>query len=325
MNNIGNILDKRILLLDGAMGTMIQNYAPDETTFRGARFANHDINLLGCYDVLNITAQDIVKDIHSAYLDAGADIITTNTFNANAISLARYNLQEYTTEINLSAASLARDIADNYTALNPDKPRFVAGSVGPIFIGSTQSVSTDEDYAQLKDAYTQQITALIIGGVDVLLIETICEPYIAHTAIHAAEKVMKQTHCTIPIMLSVTTTPSGTMVSRETLANFIKSISHANILSVGINCSYGAMEILPHLRTLAQIAPHYISVHPNAGIPDKTGAYPHTTEEMFHIMQTFIQEELVNIIGGCCGTTPQLTALLSHAVEGATPHLSPNQ
>ena len=325
MSDIDHILNERILVLDGAMGTMIQRYALDEAVFRGKHFAYHNTPLLGCYDVLNITAQHIISDIHCAYLDAGADIITTNTFNANALSLAQYNLQEYVTEINLSAATLARKVADRYTTLTPDKQRWVAGSVGPTTLNcSTSGGHADKTFDLLVDTYAKQMEALITGGVDVLLVETICDQKNAQAAIQAAERAMTQAHRTLPIMLSITTTHSGTMLSGHTLDTFIASVCQAPILSVGINCSYGATTLLPHLRTLSRLAPCYISIHPNAGLPDNAGAYHTTASDIAEMMQSIIDEGVVNIVGGCCGTTPQLTALLCQATKGATPRAIPS-
>ena len=326
MSDIGNILGKRILVLDGAMGTMIQRYAPDEATFRGAYFARHNTQLLGCYDILNITAPHIINEIHCAYLDAGADIITTNTFNANALSLAPYNLQEHVSEINISAATLARQLADKNTTHNPDKQRWVAGSVGPTALNcSTSEADADKTFALLADTYTTQMEALIAGGVDLLLVETICNLTTAQAALYAVDCAMKRTQRTIPIMLSITTTPEGTMLSGHTLDAFVTAVSRASILSVGINCSYGAATLLPQLRTLSRIAPCYISVHPGAGIPDSSGVYHTTDANTADSMKSFIDEGLVNIVGGCCGTTPQLTALLCQATQGATPRRLPTQ
>ena len=318
MSDIEHILNERILVLDGAMGTMIESYKPNEAHFRGERFAKHDTNLHSCYDILNITAPHIIEQIHRQYLDAGADIITTNTFNSNAISLAAYNLKEIAGEINQTATILACRIADYYTQSTPDKPRFVAGSVGPTTISCSTVASNTET---LLKAYTEQITALIAGGVDILLIETICDLKQVQAALQASEHAMTQAHRTLPIMLSITTTPNGTMLSGDTLDTFVTSVCHAPILSVGINCSYGATTLLPQLRTLSRIAPCYTSTHPSAGIPDTTGRYHTTAIDMAKTMQTFIDEGLVNIVGGCCGTTPQLTALLCQTVKGVTPRI----
>jgi 5-methyltetrahydrofolate--homocysteine methyltransferase len=303
MKRLEDIIAERILILDGAMGTSL--------IARGNK---------GVLELLNVEAPGVVEQLHEEYLQAGADIITTNTFNANALSLAPYNLQEHVSEINLSAATLARQLADKYTTHNPDKQRWVAGSVGPTALNCNSSeVDADKTFALLADAYTTQMEALIAGGVDLLLVETICNLTTAQAALHAAECAMKRTQRTIPIMLSITTTPEGTMLSGHTLDAFVTAVSRAPILSVGINCSYGAATLLPQLRTLSRIAPCYISTHPNAGIPDEAGRYKTTANDMAKVMRTFIDEGLVNIVGGCCGTTPQLTALLCQATQGATP------
>ena len=326
MNNIGHILKQRILVLDGAMGSMIERYAPDETTFQGEYYVQQKTSLKGYCDVLCITAPHIVSQIHKEYLDAGADIITTNTFNANAVSLADYNLQDSVAKINYEAARLACRHANHYTALTPDKPRYVAGSVGPTSLNCTiNNPSNAGEYNQmvynkLVTAYTTQMIALIDGGVDMLFVETICDLHNAQAAIQAAECAMKSTGRTLPIMLSITTTPSGTLLSGHTLDTFIASLQGKNIFSVGINCAYGAEAILPHLRTLSRIAPGYISAHPNAGLPDKYNTYTTTADDMATLMLPYIEEQLVNIVGGCCGTTPQLTALLCKAVKNKAPH-----
>lgn len=316
MNNIGNILNERILVLDGAMGTMIESYRPNEALFRGEPLAKHDTNLLGCYDILSITAPQIIEQVHRQYLDAGADIITTNTFNA--ISLASYNLQDMAGEINRTAATLACRIANDYTKSDPNKPRFVAGSVGPTCLNCS---TTPSHTATLYRAYLEQITALIAGGVDILLFETICDLNNIIVALQAAEYAMKRTGCNLPIMLSITTTTSDTMLSGHSIDNFLSSISHLHPLSVGINCSIGASPILPLLRSWSSTLPYYISAHPSAGLPNKDGFYDTTAQEIAADIQPYITEGLVNIVGGCCGTTPELTALLCQSVKGITPRI----
>ena len=318
MSDIEHILNERILVLDGAMGTMIESYKPNEAHFRGERFAKHDTNLHGCYDILNITAPHIIEQTHRQYLDAGADIITTNTFNSNAISLAAYNLEEIACEINRTAAILACRIADYYTQSTPDKPRFVAGSVGPTTISCSTVASNTET---LLKAYSEQITALIAGGVDILLVETICDLNNALIALQAAESAMKQAGRYVPIMLSITTSTDGRMLSGHSLDNFLSSVCHTSLLSVGINCSLSASHILPHLRDWSNKTPCYISAHPSAGLPNEVGVYNTTAHEMVTAMQPYITERLVNIIGGCCGTTPELTARLCQTVKGVTPRI----
>lgn len=325
-DTIKRLLQQRILILDGAMGTMIQRYATDESDFRGNRFQQHDINLKGCNDILCITAPHIITRIHNEYLTAGADIIETNTFNANAISLADYDLQQYVTEINLQAATLARQAADEFNRLTPDKPRFVAGSVGPTNKMCSMSPHVDNPafrditFDTLVAAYTEQITALIQGGIDLLLIETIFDTLNAKAAIYAAEAAMQATDCTLPIMLSITLTESGRLLSGQTIEAFLTSVAHAPLLSVGLNCSFGAADMLHHLQLLARQAPYFISAYPNAGLPNIAGGYDETLQQMIATMQPYFTQQLVNIVGGCCGTTPQYTALLAECATQYTPH-----
>ena len=325
-HDIRKLLDRRILLLDGAMGTMIQQHAPDEALFRGNLFTHSEVPLKGCNDLLSLTAPHLIERIHEAYLQAGADIIETNTFNANAISLADYHLQEYVTRINRDAAALARRVAQRFTENNPLKPRFVAGSVGPT--SKTCSISSrveepayrDITFDELAAAYETQMTALIEGGVDILLIETIFDSLNAKAALYAAQRAMEATGRITPIMLSVTITESGRLLSGQTLEAFITSVSHAPILSIGLNCSFGATDMLPHLRRLAMKAPFYISAYPNAGLPNRMGGYDQTPQAMLHAMQPFFEERLVNIVGGCCGTTPEHISLIAQATATASPH-----
>lgn len=321
-----SILKQRVLILDGAMGTMIQRYAPDETVFRGNRFLDSSLELKGCNDLLCLTAPEIIDEIHTAYLKAGADIIETNSFNANAISLSDYGLQKYVPEINAEAARIARQAADRYTALTPAKPRFVAGSIGPT--NKTCSMSPrvedpsyrDISFDDLADTYCEQIQALIESNVDLLLIETIFDSLNAKAALYAASQAMDRCGRSVPIMLSVTLTESGRLLSGQTLDAFLVSISHAPVFSIGLNCSFGAREMLPHLRTLAEKAPYYISAYPNAGLPNRMGGYDETPEETVAAMQPFFQEGLVNIAGGCCGTSPEHIARLHKTVASAKLH-----
>lgn len=322
-----SLLKQRVLILDGAMGTMIQRYAPDESAFRGKRFADSPLALKGCNDLLCLTSPEIIDEIHTAYLKAGADIIETNSFNANAISLSDYGMQAHVAEINAAAARIARRAADRYTALTPTKPRFVAGSVGPT--NKTCSMSPrvegpsyrDVTFDDLADTYGEQMQALIENGVDMLLIETIFDSLNAKAALYAAMQVMERCGRTVPIMLSVTLTESGRLLSGQTLDAFLVTISHAPVFSIGLNCSFGAREMLPHLRRLSENAPYYISAYPNAGLPNRMGGYDETPEETVAAMQLFFQERLVNIAGGCCGTSPEHIALLHEAASVAKPHI----
>ena len=315
---ISQIVSDRILILDGAMGTMIQQYNLTEEDFRGERFAHIPGQLKGNNDLLCLTRPDVIQDIHRKYLEAGADIIETNTFSSTTVSMADYHVEEYVREINLAAVKLARELADEYTAKNPDKPRFVAGSVGPT--NKTCSMSPDVNnpayraltYDELAAAYQQQMEAMLEGGVDAILIETIFDTLNAKTAIFAAEQAMKVTGVEVPVMLSVTVSDvGGRTLSGQTLDAFLASVQHANIFSVGLNCSFGARQLKPFLEQLAVRAPYYISAYPNAGLPNSLGKYDQTPADMAHEVKEYIQEGLINIIGGCCGTTPEFIKCLS--------------
>jgi len=310
--SIHDIVKERILLLDGAMGTMIQQYDLSEEDFRGSRFADVPGIMKGNNDVLNLTRPDIISDIHRKYLEAGADIIETNTFSGQRISQSDYFLSDYAKEINTEGARIARRVADEFAFVNPEKPRFVAGSVGPT--NRSCSISPDINnpalrnitFDQVADAYTEQTTALLEGGVDLLLIETIFDTLNAKAAIYAAQKAMEQTGREVPIMLSVTVSDiAGRTLSGQTLDAFLASVEHANIFSVGLNCSFGAQMLKPFVKELAAQAPYYISVYPNAGLPNALGKYDQTPEQMAEQMQDIIDASLVNIIGGCCGTTEE--------------------
>lgn len=310
--SIHDIVKERILLLDGAMGTMIQQYDLSEEDFRGSRFADVPGIMKGNNDVLNLTRPDIISDIHRKYLEAGADIIETNTFSGQRISQSDYFLSDYAKEINTEGSRIARRVADDFALVNPEKPRFVAGSVGPT--NRSCSISPDINnpalrnitFDQVADAYTEQMTALLEGGVDLLLIETIFDTLNAKAAIYAAQKAMKQTGREVPIMLSVTVSDiAGRTLSGQTLDAFLASVEHANIFSVGLNCSFGAQMLKPFVKELAAQAPYYISVYPNAGLPNALGKYDQTPEQMAEQMQDIIDASLVNIIGGCCGTTEE--------------------
>lgn len=325
---IQHLVTKRILVLDGAMGTMIQQYNLTEEDFRGNRFKHIAGQMKGNNDLLNITRPDVIKDIHRKYLEAGADIIETNTFNATTISMADYHVEEYVREINLEATKLARAIADEYTARNPQKPRFVAGSVGPT--NKTASMSPDVNnpahrsvtYDELVQAYSQQIEALLEGGVDAILIETIFDTLNAKAAIFAAQEVMQRTGKKLPLMLSITVSDTGgRTLSGQTLEAFLASVQHADIFSIGLNCSFGATQLKPFLKQLATKAPYYISAYPNAGLPNSLGGYDQTPQEMAAQVKEYITEGLINIIGGCCGTTDAYIAQYQSIINGAKPHV----
>lgn len=320
-----NIKD-RILILDGAMGTMIQGYNLTEKDFRGNLELLQMLNYQGNNDMLNLSRPDIIEDIHRRYLEVGADIISTNTFSAQRISQADYHMESFSRDIAFAGAKLARKCADEYSTA--DKPRFVAGSIGPT--NKTCSMSPDVSdpakrdltYDTLFDAYSEQVAAMIEGGIDAVLIETIFDTLNAKVAIDASLSEMKKAGIDLPIMLSVTITDlSGRTLSGQTLDAFLASISSYPIFSVGLNCSFGAEQMRPYLKELAAKAPYYISIHPNAGLPNSMGEYDETAEIMVPQMASFVDEGLVNIIGGCCGTTEEFIAGYVKVVEGKKPHI----
>ena len=322
------LINERILVLDGAMGTMIQQYNLSEADFRGERFKNLPGLLKGNNDMLCLTRPDVIEEIHRKYLEAGADIIETNTFNATAVSMADYHMQAYCREINLAAARLARKIADEYTARTPEKPRFVAGSVGPT--NKTCSMSPDVNnpafraltFDELSEAYREQMEALLEGGVDAILIETIFDTLNAKAAVLAAETAMQNLGRKVPLMLSVTVSDvAGRTLAGQTLDAFLASVQHADIFSIGLNCSFGARQLKPFLEQLARRAPYYISAYPNAGLPNSLGQYDQTPEEMAAEVKEYIDEGLVNIIGGCCGTTEAYIAKYQELIKDAKPHV----
>lgn len=325
---IPQLIRERILVLDGAMGTMIQQYNLSEADFRGERFKEAKGQLKGNNDLLCLTRPEVIEDIHRKYLEAGADIIETNTFNATSVSMADYHVEAYCREINLAAARLARRIADEFTALNPEKPRFVAGSVGPT--NKTCSMSPDVNnpafraltFDELQEAYCEQMEALLEGGVDALLIETIFDTLNAKAAIRAAELSMEKTGRKVPLMLSVTVSDvGGRTLSGQTLDAFLASVEHADIFSIGLNCSFGARQLKPFLERLAARAPYYISAYPNAGLPNTLGQYDQTPEDMAAEVKEYIDEGLVNIIGGCCGTTEKYIAKYQNLIRGVQPRV----
>ncbi len=328
MKTIQEQVARRILILDGAMGTMIQKYNLSEADFRGTRFTQQTGQMKGNNDLLCLTAPHIVQDIHRKYLEAGADIIETNTFNAQRISMADYQVQDCCREINLAAAKLARVLADEYTRMNPEKPRFVAGSVGPT--NKTCSMSPDVNnpafraitFDELVEAYEEQMSALLEGGVDALLIETIFDSLNAKAAVFAACEAMKTAGREVPLMLSITVSDTaGRTLSGQTLDAFLASVQHAPVFSIGLNCSFGAKQLKPFLKQLADRAPYYISAYPNAGLPNSLGEYDQTPDDMAAEVREYIEEGLVNIIGGCCGTTEAYIARYVPLVEAGSPHV----
>ncbi len=321
-------LQHRILVLDGAMGTMIQRLGLTEADYRGTRFATWHTPLRGNNDLLSLTRPDAIADIHRQYLEAGADIIETNTFNAQRISQADYGLADMVEEMNLASARLARTLADEYTARDPRKPRFVAGSVGPTGKSASLSPSVDDPaartvtFGELASAYRQQMAALIRGGVDALLMETVFDTLNLKAALFAARQAMADAGRRVHLMVSATVADSsGRLLAGQTIPAFLASIAHAPLLSVGLNCSFGAEQLKPFLSEMAACAPCYVSAHPNAGLPNQFGQYDETPDTMATHVQPYIDEGLVNIIGGCCGTTPAHIARLASLVQDARPRI----
>ncbi|MFT6054042.1 MAG: 5-methyltetrahydrofolate--homocysteine methyltransferase [Candidatus Endobugula sp.] len=309
--DIREILKERILILDGAMGTMIQRHPLEEEDFRGEVFKDHTSSLKGNNDLLSITRPEIIKDIHRQYLLAGADIIETNTFSGTTIAQADYSLEYAVYDINYKSARIAREVADEITALDPHKPRFVAGSIGPT--NRTASLSPDVNdpgyravtFDQLVTAYKEQVIALTDGGVDLLLVETVFDTLNAKAALFAIEEVSEEKGKEWPIMVSGTITDaSGRTLSGQTTQAFLISVAHMPLLSIGLNCALGASQLRPYLETLSDKAEFYTSAHPNAGLPNEFGEYDQTAEEMAVQVEDFLSSGFLNIIGGCCGTNP---------------------
>ncbi len=308
---IRDILTKKILILDGAMGTMIQRYRLNESDFRGERFKDHPKNLKGNNDLLVLTRPDIIKEIHRAYLEAGADIIETDTFNATSISQADYGTEKVAKEINVEAARIARSIADELTALKPDKPRFVAGAMGPTNKTSSMSPNVSNPafrsvtFNNLVDAYAEQAEGLVEGGVDILLVETIFDTLNAKAALFAISEVFRKRGKRIPVMISGTITDaSGRTLSGQTLGAFINSVSHFPLLSIGLNCALGAQQLIPFIEELSDSTSLFVSAYPNAGLPNQLGEYDQSAEEMASVVEEMLRRGHLNIVGGCCGTTP---------------------
>ena len=325
-SRLNDIIKERILVLDGAMGTKIQTYGLTEADFRGDRFTHVAGQLKGNNDILSLTRPDVIEDIHRLYLEAGADIIATNTFSSQRISQADYQLEDAAWDMALAGARIARKVADRYSTA--DKPRFVAGSMGPtnktcsMSPDVTNPAARDLTYDQLREAYEEQADALVEGGVDALLIETIFDTLNAKAAIDAVTRVMERRGVKLPIMLSVTVSDlAGRTLSGQTLDAFLASISTYDIFSLGLNCSFGATQMKPFLRELARKAPYYITAYPNAGLPNSLGLYDETAETMAPKMGEIVDEGMVNIIGGCCGTDETFIAAYQPLVVGKQPHV----
>ncbi|QRM89236.1 5-methyltetrahydrofolate--homocysteine methyltransferase [Lacinutrix sp. WUR7] len=311
MSDIKNILQKHILVLDGAMGTMLQQYNFSEEDFRGERFKDYPSSLKGNNDLLSLTQPEAIATIHAKYFEAGADIVETNTFSGTTIAMADYDMEDLVYELNYESAKIAKKVAEEFTKQNPSKPRFVAGSIGPT--NKTASLSPDVNrpeyraitFDELRVAYKQQVEALIDGGVDLLLVETIFDTLNAKAALFAIEEVKEDRNIDIPIMVSGTITDaSGRTLSGQTVEAFLTSISHIPLLSVGFNCALGAEQLKPYLQRLSDKTEFFTSAHPNAGLPNAFGEYEESPKQMQAYIEEYLQDDLINIIGGCCGTSP---------------------
>lgn len=327
--NIKALLEKKILVIDGAMGTMIQRYRLEEPDFRGSRFMDHSHPLKGNNDLLSLTRPEIIRHIHEQYLEAGADILETNTFSATSIAQADYALQDLAYEINLQSAQIARAAADKFTRSNPDKPRFVAGAIGPT--NKTASLSPDVNnpgyravtFDDLKIAYRDQIRGLLDGGCDLLLVETIFDTLNAKAALFAIQEYFDECGKKLPIMVSGTITDaSGRTLSGQTTEAFLVSVSHVPLLSIGLNCALGAAQLRPYLQVLSDKAPFFVSAYPNAGLPNAFGQYDQSPEEMASQIEVFLKEGYLNIIGGCCGTTPDHIRAIAKVAANYSPRKS---
>ncbi|MBS1587250.1 MAG: homocysteine S-methyltransferase family protein [Bacteroidetes bacterium] len=332
ISELKRLLDERIVIIDGAMGTMIQRYKLSEADYRGTRFAEWPTDLKGNNDLLCLTQPDIIRSIHLEYLEAGADIIETNTFNAQAISLADYGMQALSYEINHAAARIAKQAVEAYMSANPGHKKYVAGALGPM--NKTLSLSPDVNnpgyramtFDEAEKAYYDQVRGLMDGGADILLVETIFDTLNAKAAIFAINKYLREYNLRgkVPVMISGTITDaSGRTLSGQTLEAFMISVMHAEPLSIGLNCALGAAQMRPHVEELAQIAPTFVSCYPNAGLPNTMGEYDETPEETAAIVAGFAAEGWVNLVGGCCGTTPAHIKAIAQAVKQHAPRPLP--
>ena len=319
-------LNERILVLDGAMGTMLQRYKFSEEDYRGERFKDWEHSLKGNNDLLSLTQPHAIEEVHRKYLEADADIIETNTFSGTTIAMADYHMEELVYELNYESAKIARKICDEFTNLNPDKPRFVAGSMGPT--NKTASLSPDVNdpgyraitFDELRIAYKQQAEALLDGGSDILLVETVFDTLNAKAALFAIDEIQEERNIKIPIMVSGTITDaSGRTLSGQTAEAFLISISHLNLLSVGLNCALGAKQLMPYLETLSKNSDFFISAYPNAGLPNAFGQYDESPEFMAEQIREYAEKGLINIIGGCCGTTPPHIKAIADLVKDYQP------
>jgi len=328
MMKIEDILKDRIMVIDGAMGTMIQRHKLEEKDFRGERFKDHPYPLKGNNDLLSITQPDIIQDIHRQYFEAGADIIETNTFSGTSIAQADYHLEPIVYELNYQSARIAREVADEFTRKEPNKPRFVAGSMGPT--NKTASLSPDVNnpgyraitFDELVAAFKEQAKGLMDGGSDVLLLETVIDTLNVKAALFGILELFDEIGKTLPIMVSGTITDaSGRTLSGQTTEAFLISVSHVPLLSVGLNCALGASALRPYLQVLNENAPFFTSAYPNAGLPNEFGQYDQTPEDMAAQIEEFLKEGLVNMVGGCCGTTPEHIRLIAEIAKKYKPRL----
>ena len=330
-NTLKSLAQERILVMDGAMGTMIQQYGLSEADFRGERFADWHMDVKGNNDLLVLTQPAIIQEVHEGFLAAGADIIETNTFNGTSISLADYDMQPLAYEINKAGAQVARRAADAWTAKTPDKPRFVAGAIGPT--NKTLSISPDVNapgfrevtFDAVADAYREQVRGLIDGGADIILIETVFDTLNAKAAIFAVEDVFEERGRRLPMMISCTVTDmSGRNLSGQTIEAFWYSVKHAKPFSIGLNCAFGADLLRPYATAIAAIADTHVCVYPNAGLPNEMGEYDETPDVTGGHIRDWAENGLLNIVGGCCGTTPDHIAAIAEAVDGIEPRAFPD-
>lgn len=326
MSKLEEILSEKILILDGAMGTMLQEYKFTEEDFRGDRFADWPTSLQGNNDLLSITQPQVIAEIHRKYFLAGADIVETNTFSATTIAMADYEMQELVYELNFESAKIAKKVAEELTAKNPEKPRFVAGAIGPT--NKTASMSPDVNdpgyraisFSELHKAYKQQAGALIDGGVDILLVETVFDTLNAKAALFAIDELKEERNLDIPVMISGTITDaSGRTLSGQTAEAFLISVSHIPLLSIGFNCALGTKQLTPHLEVLARKSDFGVSAYPNAGLPNAFGEYDQSPREMAQQTREYLEKELVNILGGCCGTTPEHIKAIAEVAKDFKP------
>ena len=330
MSKLEEILTERILVLDGAMGTMLQEYKFTEEDFRGERFANWPVSLKGNNDLLSLTQPKAIADIHRKYFQAGADIVETNTFSGTSIAMADYSMEEFVYELNYESAKIAKKVAEELSLENPDKPRFVAGAMGPT--NKTASMSPDVvdpgfraiSFEQLRVAYREQAKGLIDGGVDILLVETVFDTLNAKAALFAIDELKEELKLDIPVMISGTITDaSGRTLSGQTAEAFMISVSHIPLLSIGFNCALGAKQLTPYLETLAQKSNAAVSAYPNAGLPNAFGEYEESPEDMASQIEEYLEKGLVNIIGGCCGTTPAHITAIAEIAKNYKPRKIP--